>query len=132
MSKTPRHKKTTHTCDYRIASNAMENRKTITWENKISIKFDYPLSKPVTLTFESADDMGWTEAEFLRAVRKGYRQIYREEDKAVGKKTGNIPGMFNRARSEGPHGIWGHHIDDLVLEGYTETKPGVFEIYVGS
>jgi len=97
---------------------------------EIEIVFDYPLSHRVTLFF-SNDGKPFTRRNFWRAVHEGYTQIYREEDEAVG-KTDNIPGMLNRQESEGPYGIWGHHIGDLYIEGVQEVKQNKFELLMGS
>lgn len=96
---------------------------------RIWITFDYPLSQPSTRQFFK--EGGWTLYDFYRAVYEGYTKIYAEEDAAVG-DPGLIPGMLNRATSSGPHGIWGHGIEDLFLEGFQETSPGEFELGMGS
>lgn len=97
---------------------------------EIEIIFDYPLSNEVVLSF-SNDGHPFTRRDFWRAVYEGYTQIYREEDEVEG-ETGNYPGMLNRQHSDGPHGIWGHHIDDLFIEGVAEVKPNVFALSMGS
>lgn len=96
---------------------------------RIWITFDYPLSQPSTREFFNAG--GWTLYDFYRAVYEGYVKIYAEEEGAAG-DPGLIPGMLNRASSEGPHGIWGHGIEDLFLEGYQEVAPGEFKLGIGS
>ena len=96
---------------------------------RIWITFDYPLSQPSTRQF--FNEGGWTLYDFYRAVYEGYVKIYAEEEGAAG-DPGLIPGMLNRARSEGPHGIWGHGIEDLFLEGYQEVAPGEFKLGMGS
>lgn len=101
----------------------------ITKKEAIEIVFDYPLSKPCTLTFSRP--AGFTRRSFAQAVYDGYMKIYDEEESAAG-KTDNIPGMLNRSRSDGPHGIWGHVIGDLFLEGAEEVSPGKFELIMGS
>ena len=96
---------------------------------RIQITFDYPLSQPTTREFFK--EGGFTLYDFYQAVYEGYVKIYAEEDGAVG-DPGLIPGMLNRATSNGPHGIWGHGIEDLFLEGFRETSPGKFELGMGS
>lgn len=80
----------------------------------ITIEYDYPLS--VKVRFTHTRKGGWTRNALARAIQKDYKRIYREEDAGVGKPTGNIPGMLNRDFSDGPYGIWGHDIGDLVVE----------------
>ena len=96
---------------------------------KITIVFSYPLSGNFELEFEN--EGSFTRKDFWRAVYEGYLKIYGEEDNAVG-PTDNIPGMCNRSVSEGPYGIWGHHMSDLYLEGVHEISPDKFELYMGS
>jgi hypothetical protein len=101
----------------------------LTHLERIQITFDYPLSQPTTREFFK--EGGFTLYDFYQAVYEGYVKIYAEEDGAVG-DPGLIPGMLNRATSNGPHGIWGHGIEDLFLEGFRETSPGKFELGMGS
>jgi len=102
----------------------------ITKETEIKIKFTYPLSHTVTLEFKNPN--GFNQKDFFLAVQQGYRQIYKEEDDVVGDPGTITPHMLNRARSKGPHGIWGHYIGDLFLEGYEEESPGIFSLSMGS
>lgn len=97
--------------------------------SSITIVFSYPLSREVEFTFEN--NRPYTRKDFWRVVYEGYKRIYREEDDAEG-STDNLPGMLNRGFSEGPYGIWGHHIDDLYLEGVKEISPNKFELCMGS
>lgn len=96
---------------------------------RISITFDYPLSQPTTREFFNPG--GFTCYDFFRAVYEGYAKIYAEEEQAVG-NPGHIPGMLNRSVSQGPHGIWGHDMEDLFLEGFREATPGCFVLSMGS
>lgn len=105
------------------------NNFVVTPLEQITIDFDYPLDHTVTLAFENAG--GFTALDFLRCVHEGYSQIYQEEEAAVG-DPGVIPGMYNRGVSTGPHGIWGHYMEDLWFEGATEIIPGHFSLMIGS
>jgi len=100
----------------------------VTTDKKIVIHFDYPLNNPVDFTFTSKK--GFTRAEFYKCICKGYKQIYATEDRDVG-KTGNIQGILNRATSRGRYGIWGHHIEDLVIEGITK-RNNKYYLSIGS
>ena len=82
--------------------------------NVMAITFDYPLAQPCTLSFDN--DGPWTRYDLFRAIYEGYKRIYDEENRDVGKETDMIPGMLNRQRSNGRHGIWGHIMGDLYLE----------------
>lgn len=96
---------------------------------KITIVFSYPLKD--SFEFEFENDGSFTRKDFWRVVHEGYLKIYEEEDAAVG-PTGNMTPMLNRATSDGPYGIWGHHIDDLYLEGVREISSNKFELSMGS
>lgn len=82
----------------------------------VDFVYDYPLSVVVhrVHTLKSGK---WTRRKVARTIQNDYARIYREEDKVD--SVGNIPGMLNRATSQGPYGIWGHVIEDLVIEGVT-------------
>lgn len=103
----------------------------VTKDNTIRIMFDYPLSNPVALEFKSPTGKGFTRMEFFKSVFDGYTKIYKTEEKDD-KDPGNVPGMFNRARSEGRYGIWGHVITDLYLEGIIDKGCGNFTLAIGS
>ena len=45
---------------------------------------------------------------------------------------GHIQGMLNRESSDGPYGIWGHDIGDLVLGGVTDNGDGTFDLSIDS
>jgi hypothetical protein len=105
--------------------DALDESQIVISEPKASVCFDYPLSGEFMFTF-TADDpkRGFSRKEISEKIMKQYHKIYKEEDEAVGD-----PGMlsahsYNRARSKGPYGIWGHYIGDLQLHTlYVESKP---------
>ena len=89
----------------------------ITDLQKIKIIFDYPLDRPAIFSFENPN--GFSKYDFLKCVYEGYERIY-DEEHAVAGNHGNLLGMLNRLKSDGPYGIWGHHFEDLILEGFEE------------
>lgn len=97
--------------------------------DKITITFSYPLERETKLTFTNPG--GFSRYDFFRCVYEGYKNIYAQEE-AVAGNPGNIPGMLNRARSDGPYGIWGHVMEDLFLEGITDKGDGNYELVIGS
>ena len=103
----------------------VSNDVSVSQSPEITIRFDYPLMNPAELRFQSPG--GFTMLDFLRCVHDGYTQIYAAE-----KNPGEIPGSYNRSKSEGPYGIWGHHIDDLCLEEIRQTGETTFELGMGS
>jgi hypothetical protein len=80
----------------------------------IQIKYDYPLSVSHKFEHQTNNSNGFTRKELCEQIMKHYKDIYNEEEENHG-NPGNIPRMLNRRKSNGPHGIWGHHIDDLYL-----------------
>lgn len=95
----------------------------------IEIEFDYPLSHSVKRIFTNQG--GFNAYDIFKAVHDGYTTIYREEEAATG-DPGHVPGMLNRQRSAGPHGIWGHDIGDLYLEGIVHDGNGRVSLLIGS
>lgn len=81
---------------------------------KFAFKYTYPLSHAAHFRHMVTPDM--TGEDLLVLACGDYERIYREEDQAVGDPS-HIPGMFNRAASHGPYGIWGHDFSDLYFEG---------------
>lgn len=98
-------------------------------QDEITITFDYPLERPAKLTFTNPG--GFSRYEFFRCVYEGYKNIYAQEESVDG-DPGMIPGMLNRARSDGPYGIWGHVMSDLFLEGVIDLGCGNYELCIGS
>lgn len=83
----------------------------------IDVLYDYPLSRALLVTHRSAG--GFTRRGLARAVSEQYRRIYREEDATSGEPERLIPGMLNRRRTHGTHGVWGHVLGDLDLSAVT-------------
>lgn len=81
-----------------------------------TFRYDYPLNSEARFQHELSPNMSWVDVLLL--AQTDYEHIYDLEDKQCG-PTGNIPGMLNRSVSQGPYGIWGHHLSDLYFEGVT-------------
>lgn len=111
--------------DPNIVDNLIDPDKLITPSKDIKIRFDYPLSRPVVLSFSNPD--GFTRKQLFEAIYAGYKHIYDLED-----DPGYIEGTFNRASSEGPYGIWGHYMDDLFIEGVLKKTDSYFALVMGS
>lgn len=99
-------------------------------EGVYQLKITYPLENPSVTRLE-VNKKGITRKDLAAQICKIYRQIYKEEDESAGHKTGNIPGMLNRATSAGKYGIWGHNLTDLTLHG-AEVKNNVITVGVDS
>jgi hypothetical protein len=65
--------------------------------------------------FEAAAPEGFfTRAALARAIAARYQAIYAEEE-GNAPPAGDLPGMLNRATTDGQYGIWGHRLGDLLL-----------------
>lgn len=99
-------------------------------EGEYTFDYDYPLSNKASFKHTITPDM--TGEDLLVIARADYERIYREEEGDDG-DPGHIPGMFNRARSCGRYGIWGHDFSDLYFEGISiNTITKQVELNMGS
>lgn len=81
------------------------------------ITFDYPLSVVAISTVKASTPIGITRGDILLAIHDGYVQIYQEEDAASPPSNLENGGpLVNREHTGGRFGIFGHDIDDLVVE----------------
>lgn len=86
-----------------------------------TFKIDYPLTNPYVVKL--AFPFGCTRREMVNYIVNVYRTIYKIEKNTTTKPVRNIPGMFNRDTTDGYYGIWGHHIQDLMLHSlYIDRK----------
>jgi hypothetical protein len=95
-------------------------------EPTLKFTVTYPLTNPYAVEFVHEDGSPWTRRQFIDAVIASYKVVYSSEP-----DPGHITGMLNRQRSEGPFGIWGHDIGDLVLEGAAKNGEE-WELHIGS
>lgn len=96
-----------------VRKNLVSANTVVIPDESIHIVFDYPLSQEVILEFKNKG--GFSRLDLFRCIHEGYSRIYAEEEAESG-DPGNVPGLMNRERSEGPHGIWGHRMSELFLE----------------
>lgn len=88
--------------------------------------YSYPLSRPAHFHHELTPDM--TGEDLCVLGRTDYEAIYAAED-----DPGHIPGMLNRATSDGPYGIWGHDFSDLFFEGINvDAEKKIVDFSMGS
>ena len=85
---------------------------------KVKLKIDYPISKPVFFHLSGAKK-GFTRKQIILAISKKYHQMYDEEEKTA--KIKAIPmkdrkTLANRNQTDGKYGIWGHDLSDLDLD----------------
>ena len=76
--------------------------------------FTYPLSCCVVV--ETTEELK-RPSDFVKAFCEAYQEIYTIEDESIKNvEAAHIPGMYNRNQTDGCFGIWGHDLEDLVLE----------------
>lgn len=86
---------------------------------KYTLIIDYPLSTPCKIDIDTLFPL--TRRQLVQLICKAYKQIYREEDETseieggLNKDVGGGGPCFNRNRTSGKWGIWGHVIEDLQL-----------------
>jgi hypothetical protein len=87
-------------------------------------RITYPLSRPALFRFDlELNNKTLTAGHLLWIYTIAYHNVYDMEEKESG-DPGRITGMFNRAKSNGPFGIWGHDISDLIYNGSS-----IIEVY---
>lgn len=88
---------------------------------KVDIEYSYPLNgKHILEVFHPNGKTVWTRKDLFTAIQTGYYRIYEAEDAALEKE------------EEGPYGIWGHDIGDLVIELVRRMPSGKIKLSVGS
>lgn len=99
-------------------------------DEKITIKFTYPLSIEVVNEYQQKG--GFSRKDLFRYIYETYKNIYEEEEGQVG-DPGTYERLYNRKKSEGPYGIWGHQLGDLYLEFIRyEPKTKIVNLAIGS
>jgi len=95
-------------------------------EGEYTFVYTYPLSREARIAH--CDMASASAIDILLAARKDYEHIYAAEE-----NPGHIPGMLNRAISDGPYGIWGHDFSDLYFESIDiDTAKKVISFGMGS
>ncbi len=79
-----------------------------------TLYIDYPLTTEFTTELNTGVH-GLTRRNVIDFVIKCYKKIYEEEDESTKVKAGHIPNMFNRNKTNGKYGIWGHDLSDLMI-----------------
>jgi len=107
---------------------------TVIFNTKYTMEISYPLTHPATFTFNSA--RGFSRLDVINNIVESYHAVYKKEEASmntviepINKRTG----LVNRQSSNGAYGIWGHDIDDLVIEGMQyDPNTHVLTMFIGS
>ena len=99
-------------------------------EEELTMVITYPLS--VDVRVELKKEGGFTRMFIFKSIYEAYKQIYEEEDEKSG-DPGTYNNLYNRKRSTGKYGIWGHYLEDLVIESvsYNPKKKELY-MFIGS
>jgi hypothetical protein len=83
-----------------------------------TLVIDFPLTLPATIAITAAIPQGFTRGELVRAICDEYQHVYDAEEgtahtKPVPREERGERGERNR--TDGAYGIWGHDLEELVL-----------------
>ena len=116
--------------DKEVRENLINPNEVVIKNEKITMIITYPLSVEINLTLEKKG--GFTRLDVFKNIYEAYKQIYEEEEKSVG-DPGTYDSLYNRKKSEGKSGIWGHYLDDLVIESVSyNPKEKELYMFIGS
>lgn len=116
--------------DKQVRENLINSNKVVIKDEKITMNITYPLSVEVNRTLEKKG--GFTRMDIFKNIYEAYKQIYEEEEKGVG-DPGRYDNLYNRRKSEGKYGIWGHYISDLLIESVSyDQKEKILYMFIGS
>ena len=90
-----------------------------------NLEISYPLSTPAVKEIRFS-----TLYELIDEIRRVYIEIYDEERKTTTDYQESAS-LLNRGKSNGRYGIWGHDMEDLVIE-MIEIKDNDINIFIGS
>jgi hypothetical protein len=84
----------------------------------------YPLADDAVWVYDTPPDAGagLSLRDVVRCVAATYKVIYAAEECAVGAEAHAAragPRIYNRGATDGPFGIWGHDLGELVLESFS-------------
>jgi|SRR5579862_599811 len=92
---------------------------------KIKIEYTFPLSNTKIFEYQTKNEAGFTRAELVKKVCKGYQKIYESEEMSL-----NDPAVGDKDNC--PYGTWGYGIEDLVLYEVRQIEGNLFELEVDS
>ncbi len=80
----------------------------------IRVGISYPLRQLYTFELRADDGRGFRRGELALKVSQLYQSIY-DEEAMTAEDLGREGSLYNRGRSEGKYGIWGHDLGDLAM-----------------
>ena len=116
--------------DNKVRENLINPNKVVIKDEKITMLVTYPLSVEVKIPLEKKG--GFTRLDLFKSIYEAYKKIYEEEEKEVG-DPGTYENIYNRKKSEGKYGIWGHYLEELIIEGVSyDPKEKILYLLMGS
>ncbi len=100
-------------------------------KDKIKVSFNYPLKKEFIFELvPSGGKLNFTRIGLATAIANKYQEIYQEErdtsvlpEETCKERSERLGGkkcyMINRAQTDGKYGIWGHALEDIVINWVT-------------
>jgi len=85
-------------------------------DTKAVLVIDYPLSIPYKADLTSSS--GFSREQLVKEISRHYYKLYAEEESTATVKTVPVAErktLYNRNKTNGRYGIWGHDISDLAL-----------------
>lgn len=95
------------------------------------VNITYPLTNPDVIEIKEANSVG----ELLWDIAQGYKKIYDEETETTENEIvapEERGQLLNRNKTTGIHGIFGHDIGDLFIEGVSIRHDGFIDLQMGS
>lgn len=84
---------------------------------------NYPVAYEKRVLLRAANGKAFTRVELVRKIAKAYQDMYDEEANTASlsietmqSRTNGGCALLNRAPTDGKYGIWGHDLDDLLLD----------------
>jgi len=116
--------------DEKKRENLLNPNEVVIKDEEITMIITYPLSVDVKVDLKK--EGGFTRMFIFKSIYDVYKQIYEEEEREIG-DPGTYNNLYNRRRSEGKYGIWGHYLEDLVIESvsYNPKKKELY-MFIGS
>ena len=110
--------------------NLIKPNEVVIKDEKITMVVSYPLSVEFRAILEKKG--GFTRLDVFKNIYEAYKRIYEEEERDVG-DPGTYDNLYNRKQSEGKYGIWGHYLEELVIESVIyDPKEKVLDMFIGS
>ena len=116
--------------DEKIREKLLLPHEVVIEEEELTMVITYPLSVEVRIDLKKKG--GFTRMFIFKSIYETYKQIYEEEEGELG-DPGTYNNLYNRKKSAGKYGIWGHYLEDLVIESvsYNPKKKELY-MFIGS